>query len=65
MSKFLLKEDLEIRYVVVLPMMFLIGRVLYAVSYFIGSMVNVSSARSIGFAFVFTLGYLMIVEIGM
>ncbi len=43
--------------------MFLFGRMIYAVSYVFGSMINVSSTRSIGFTFVAVLSHLMVGEI--
>lgn len=62
-GKLSLISDLEAQYVFSLPLLFLIGRVLYGLSYIIATVVNISTLRSFGFAFSVSVNYFMLFEL--
>ena len=62
-SKYFLTLDLDIQFVYALPLLFLVGRVIYALAYIIATVIRISSVRSLGFSFVIAVNYLIIFEL--
>jgi hypothetical protein len=62
-GKFLIYKDLEAKYVFGLPLLFLIGRAVYVVSYIVTTLMRVSTIKAVGFAFSLVANLLIVIEL--
>lgn len=59
----MVNKVLENKYIFGLPLLFLLGRVIYVISYIITTIVRVTTVKSIGFGFSFVVNLVIIVEL--
>ncbi len=52
--------DIDTKFAVVLPMLFLVGRAIFALTYVIATVIRISTIRSLGFAFTISVNFLML-----